>query len=105
MAMNNKRWLAQAIIGTGGRYIAHAPSLIKDHVDLMPSIRRQIGDGGCALVGFDFPKGIPASFARLAGVTAFKPFLNELGKGEWTDFYNVARVVEEISVYRLSLAN
>jgi hypothetical protein len=96
----NKRWLARATLGADGRYTGHAPALIEDHVDLIPSIRRGIGDHGCGLVGFDFPIGIPASYACLAGVTAFKPFLRELGKGEWTEFYNVARVPSEISVHR-----
>jgi len=50
----NKRWLARATLGSDDRYTAHAPALIEDHVDLIPSIRMQIDDGGCALVGFDF---------------------------------------------------
>jgi hypothetical protein len=99
-AAANKRWLAQATLGMDDRYTAHAPALIEDHVDLIPSIRRQIDDGGCALFGFDFPIGIPASYAPLAGVTAFKPFLRELGSGEWADFYNVATVRSEISMRR-----
>ena len=96
----NKRWFARATLGAGGRYTAHAPALIRDHADLIPSICRQIHDGGCALIGFDFPIGIPASYARLAGVRAFKPFLRELGKGKWGDFYSVATVRSDISVRR-----
>jgi hypothetical protein len=96
----DKRWLARATRGADDRYTAHAPALIQNHIDLIPSIRRQIDDGGCALAGFDFPIGIPTSYARLAGVMAFKPFLRELGKGEWADFYNVAIVRSEISVRR-----
>jgi hypothetical protein len=69
----NKRWLAHAALGSGGRYSVAAPTLIEDHIDLLPPIRRQIGDGGCALVEFDFPIGIAASYARIAGITAFKP--------------------------------
>jgi hypothetical protein len=52
------------------------------------------------LVGFDFPIGIPAAYARLAGVTEFKSFLRELGDGSWADFYNVATVPSEISLRR-----
>ena len=36
---------------------------------------------GYALVGVDFPIGLPASYARLVGGMAFKPFLSELGQG------------------------
>jgi hypothetical protein len=95
-----KRWLAQATLGADDRYTEHAPALIEDHVGLLPSILRQIDDGGCALVGFDFPIGIPAAYAQLAGVTAFKPFLRELDNGGWADFYNVATVRSEISLRR-----
>ena len=53
----NKRWFARVTLGADDRYIAHALALIEDHVDLIPSIRRQIDDRGSALVGFDFPIG------------------------------------------------
>lgn len=96
----SKRWLARATLGVDGRYTAHAPMIIIQHENLIPSIRSEIGDNVCALVGFDFPIGIPASYARLAGVTDFKPFLRTLGNGKWADFYNVARVPSETSVHR-----
>src|SRR5215469_779425 len=95
-----KRWLAQAELGIDGRYTAHSPNRIENHAELIPSIRKRIDGEGCALVGFDFPIGIPASYAQMAGVTQFKSFLNELGDGKWADFYNVARVPSEISVHR-----
>jgi hypothetical protein len=63
-------------------------------------LRRQIDDDGCALVGFDFPIGIPATYARLAGVRDFKSFLRKLDHGAWTDFYSVATLRSEISVRR-----
>jgi hypothetical protein len=96
----SKRWLAQATLDADDRYTAHAPALIEDNVDLIPSIRKQLDDGGCALVGFDFPIGIPASYSVQAGVSAFKQFLREAGKGEWANFYNVATVRSEISIRR-----
>jgi len=96
----NKRWLSLAELGTDGRYTAYSPTRIENHADLIPSIRSQIEVDGCALVGFDFPVGIPASYAQIAGVTEFKSLLKELGIGKWADFYNVARVPSEISVHR-----
>ena len=96
----SKRWLARATLNADDRYTVHAPALIEDYVNMIPSIRKQIDDGGCALVGFDFPIGIPASYAVQAGVSAFKPFLRELGNREWADFYNVATVRSEISLRR-----
>lgn len=96
----DKRWLARAELGADSRYTAHAPNPVANHADLIPSIRRQIRDKECALIGFDFPIGIPASYARLAGVTDFKSFLLTLGDGKWTDFHSVARIPSEISVQR-----
>ena len=96
----NKRWLAQAILGTDGRYTSHAAAGIQNHERLIPSVAKQVGTGGCAVLGFDFPIGIPASYAQIAGATDFKSFLRALGSGEWPDFYNVARVPSEISTYR-----
>ena len=52
------------------------------------------------MVGFDFPIGIPAAYACLAGVTEFKSFLRELGDGSWAYFYSVATVPTEISLRR-----
>ncbi len=96
----NKRWAASATLGASGRYTAHAPTPIGNHHDLIPRIRREIGTDGCALVGFDFPIGIPAAYARLAGVREFKTFLQTLGHGEWVDFYSVVTARSEISVRR-----
>jgi hypothetical protein len=69
-------------------------------MDLIPSIRRQMEDGGCALVGFDFPIGIPAAYAVLAGVSDFRSFLQTLGQGGWTDFYTGAESRSQISIQR-----
>lgn len=96
----NKRWLASATLGAGGRYTAHAPTRIENHRDLIPQIRRGIGADGCALVGFDFPIGIPATYARLAGVREFKRFLRKVDDGAWAEFYSVATARSEISQHR-----
>ena len=51
------------------------------------------------MVGFDFPIGIPASYARLIGATEFKSFLSQLGRGNLTDFYRVcSRRLRDIEV-------
>lgn len=96
----NKRWLARAELGSDGHYIASAPRHVENHVDLIPSIQRQIGGERCVLVGFDFPIGIPVLYARLSGVTDFKSFLLGLGNGTWADFYEVAPTPSEISIQR-----
>jgi hypothetical protein len=97
---SNKRWFAQASLETDGRYTARNPNRIENHADLIPAISRQLGRKNCAVVGFDFPIGIPASYARLAGVRDFKRFLLGLGDETWVDFYKVARTPPEISIRR-----
>jgi hypothetical protein len=52
------------------------------------------------MVGFDFPIGIPASYARLIGATEFKTFLSQLGRGTLADFYRVCSDALEITKYR-----
>jgi len=96
----DKRWLARATLRADGRYAAGAPCPVGDHAGLIPSIRAEIGSDSSCLVGFDFPIGIPAAYARLAGVTEFKPFLRELGRAMWADFYNVAQLPSQISLHR-----
>lgn len=95
-----KRWLARAMLRSDGCYLAFSPVLLGNHRDLIPSIQREVGKSGCALVGFDFPIGIPAAYAKRAAVREFKPFLRNLGKGHWQEFYNVADSVSQISVER-----
>jgi hypothetical protein len=96
----NKRWLSRATLGSDGSYSAHAPTSIENRGDLIPSIRKHIRNDECALVGFDFPIGIPAAYACLAGVTEFRTFLRNLGHGDWVDFYRVAVMPSEISLHR-----
>jgi hypothetical protein len=52
------------------------------------------------LVGFDFPIGVPATYADRAGVTSFVTLLPLLGSGRWSQFFDVARVKAEISLHR-----
>jgi hypothetical protein len=66
----------------------------------MGGIRSQIGSKGVALVGFDFPIGIPAKYASLIHVNQFKRFLLRLGKHRWSGFYTVCQDASEISKFR-----
>ncbi|SRR6266852_1066121 len=94
-----KRWFCKAVL-EGDRYRAHAPALVVDHRGLMNRVKGEIGETGIAVVGFDFPIGIPARYAALLGVTEFKPFLLELGDGDFSDFYRISARSSEISKYR-----
>lgn len=94
----SKRWLARAVL-EGSRYVAHPPEPVGDHTTLIARVRGMIGHGS-AMVGFDFPIGIPASYARLIGATEFKPLLSQLGRGKLADFYRVCSDALEITKYR-----
>src|SRR5690606_35236801 len=57
-------------------------------------------DGGKAVVGFDFPIGVPAAYAEKAGIDSFPTFLSKLGRDGWGDFYEVAEKPHEIGLWR-----
>jgi hypothetical protein len=95
-----KRWLAMASLGSDGRYNAYSPHQIGDLTKMIPNVWQQIGTDGCALFGFDFPIGIPESYARLAGITDFKRFLASMNDATGSDFHTLARTPSEISIGR-----
>jgi hypothetical protein len=66
----------------------------------MTRVRAGIGENGVAIIGFDFPVGIPARYAALVDVVDFKSFLLGLGKGSWSHFYEVCSNASEITKYR-----
>jgi hypothetical protein len=93
-----KRWIARAVL-EGSRYTAHPPEPVGDHTTLIARARANIGRAS-AMVGFDFPIGIPTSYARLVGATEFKPFLSQLGREDLEDFYRVCSDASEITKNR-----
>ncbi len=94
-----KRWLCNAV-REGDGYRAHSPALVGDHRGFMNRVKKETGETGAAVVGFDFPIGIAARYAALLGVTEFKPFLLQLGDGDFVDFYRISVTSSEISKYR-----
>jgi hypothetical protein len=55
---------------------------------------------GRALVGFDFPIGLPRAYARATGVASFPRFLDVLGSPPWQEFSLVASRASEITLLR-----
>ena len=66
---------------------------------LLPRLARR-ARGGCAIVGFDFPIGLPVAYAERAGIGSFREVLPELGRGDWHRFFEPAERPEEISLQR-----
>jgi hypothetical protein len=85
-------------------YLAQAPEPVGELKSFLPSIhnesKKQPKDRGAALLGFDFPIGIPIAYANNAGIEDFKAFLADLGTGPWQDFYSICREPGEISLHR-----
>jgi hypothetical protein len=65
------------------------------------SLRRRLHideDEPVVVAGFDFPIGVPRTYAERAGIANFPEFLCECGRGEWRDFFEVADSPEEITL-------
>lgn len=94
-----KRWFCKAIRERDS-YRVQAPTLVGDHFGLLDRIKTEIGETATAVVGFDFPIGMPARYAALIGVTEFKLFLLQLGHGDFSDFYRLSAKPSEVSKHR-----
>jgi hypothetical protein len=55
---------------------------------------------GQAMIGFDFPIGLPRAYAAAAGISSFPQFLDVLGSPPWEEFDVVARWPGEITLHR-----
>lgn len=54
-----------------------------------------------AMIGFDYPIGLPRAYARAAQISSFRGFLTDrLGLPPWVGFGDVARTAEEVSLHR-----
>lgn len=95
-----KRWAACATLGAGGRYEAGAPTKVANVSALLATMRSAVSEGACVVAGFDFPIGVPARYARGAGIGDFVGTLPLFGQGVWQEFYNVAKLPREIGPYR-----
>ncbi len=94
-----KRWMALAT-GQAGVYCAHAPEPVGEPSTLLRRLQEQAGPGGCILLGFDFPIGLPLRYAERAGVHDFLALLPQLGQGDWPDFYSPAERADQVNLRR-----
>ena len=95
---SQKRWMCSAYLD-GNIYRVSTPVPVHNPNTLVFSSVRQSKDGGVVL-GFDFPIGVPKSYASLAGFTRFLDALPDFGTGQWRDFYKIAEQPDQISIYR-----
>lgn len=95
-----KRWIAFAELGNDGRYVAGAPEPAGHPATILARLRKRTGATRVALIGFDFPIGVPVTYAGRVGITDFVALLQLAGGGEWDRFYDVAESAEQISLHR-----
>ena len=62
-----KRWVAWATREDQG-YLLRGIEPVEDPTTLLQRLRVRSGVGDSAMLGFDFPFGLPEEYARLAGV-------------------------------------
>jgi Protein of unknown function (DUF429) len=88
-----KRWMACAVLRPEG-YLALAPA----PVGALESFWARLAPApdGTALIGFDFPIGLPAAYAERVGIGDFLEALERFDD----DFYEVARTPEQIALTR-----
>ena len=94
-----KRWLCIAERASDGGYHIAAPTPVGAPGELPRVLLDRAGQES-VLLGVDFPLGLPMAYARLAGVTSFADLLPKLGYDEWTEFFELCDVAEDISLTR-----
>jgi hypothetical protein len=94
-----KQWVAVAKQDGQGLWSASAPLPAKQVGSLRDRLRVD-RSADTAVLGFDFPIGIPRAYATAAEVTSFVALLSECGEGVWCDFFKVADAPGEISLQR-----
>lgn len=77
-----------------------APEPVGPTADFLARLIADAGPGGTALLGVDFPLGLPRAHAAAAGVTRFTDALDAFGHGAFASFYDPAAAPDEISPHR-----
>jgi hypothetical protein len=85
-----KRWMVRAERDGAGAYVVSPPEPVGDLGTLVHRLRSQVGVADSVLIGFDFPIGLPATYAQTAGIGSFRSALRLFGSGRWADFYAVS---------------
>ncbi len=96
----NKRWMACARLNHDRHYCAGAPAVVRDSAGLLDGVREQIDSHSFAVLGFDFPIGLPRKYAEHAGIKSFRSALIEFGHNRWAEFYTPASAAGQINLYR-----
>ena len=91
--------MAVARLNSENCYSVAAPEMVPDSTRLLNRLNA-CSRGGCVLLGFDFPIGLPAAYCQRAGINSFLNILPALGNGCWSEFYEVATDRSQIGFRR-----
>jgi hypothetical protein len=83
-----------------GRYRVEAPETVGRSGSWRQRLNVPTDELGPVLVGFDFPIGVPGSYAARAGIRSFREALPKFGSGEWSEFYDVCATPAQIGLRR-----
>jgi hypothetical protein len=93
-----KRWMCTAK-RENDRYCVSAPVQVGDPTGLVTSAAEQAKGGG-AVLGFDFPIGVPKAYAQRAGIDRFLDVLPRFGSDRWREIFDIAERPHEVSIER-----
>ena len=96
----DKRWIAIAVMQADQRWLVCELSKACEPSSLFLYLKSHLRKPGCIMAGFDFPIGIPSTYASKAGVTDFLSALALFGHNEWGQFYTPAEHPSQISLHR-----
>lgn len=94
----SKRWMVEARLHQGV-YRIGPPAMVRAPETLAETCVAE-ADGRAAVIGFDFPIGLPRAYARRAGIADFRAALPAFGTGRWDRFYELAEKPDEIGLGR-----
>src|SRR4030043_2487223 len=96
----DKRWMATAVVQATQGWKSCELLNIDEPSKVFLHLKSRMLFPGCILSGFDFPIGVPSSYAFKAGITDFLATLLLFGHNEWNQFYNPAEYASEITIHR-----
>ena len=95
-----KRWCAIALLDAEDHYRIDGPELVGELTTYFSRLLGRAGPNPVVLTGFDFPIGLPARYARKAGLKEFRTALSDFGRCQWGAFYSPSPSKSDISVTR-----
>ncbi len=96
----DKRWMAIAVMQADRRWLVCELSKVHEPSSLFLVLKSHQIEPSCIMVGFDFPIGIPYSYAYKAGIIDFLATLALFEHNEWDQFYTPAELPSQISLHR-----